>query len=580
MTEATSAPTAGATGDGAGAAAESCPVCGTPVPRAGGEPAPAVETCPRCGVVVRSGYRLGPVTPELAQEVEQRWVAVARSLDAVAALRAAGCPGPVDQGLLLRLARLVAGPPLDDEELGRARAEVVPPTGATAVATVAAAADLGTATGSPPEVHVVVVDEEGLTGRVFAAREGDGDGLVEQASAAAWSWRELLDDLPDDEVERRFRLAGGVGSGAVPFDAVRAAAERWAGGVAGTGRATVVARSRPGWAVPDAFAAAVARRLTAPDVVLPPGEGAAGRAVAVPRGPVAWAAAPAGDRALVAAGDAQGVVTAWLAPGAEPRRLTTLDVAVTSVAVGGSGVVAGSVLGRVHWAPVAGPPEPVPLPAHQGRVSAVAAAADVVAGLGTDGTLHVVPLRDGVPEPARVRVIGVGASGAAVLAVSERGQVAITAGHDGILRVVRLDRGDVAEIVLGRHVAAAAVDPTGRVAAVALGDGAVVLVPLEDASAPGGAGAATTLFHVAHTPAGPLSVQLAPAGAHVVAAAADGTITAWSAGRVTTVGRHAGGVGALRHVAGHEVLAVGRDDGVLRRWPLPAEDLHQRGTRP
>jgi hypothetical protein len=116
-----------------------------------------------------------------------------------------------------------------------------------------------------------------------------------------------------------------------------------------------------------------------------------------------------------------------------------------------------------------------------------------------------------------------------------------------------------------------AIDPGGRLAVVGHGDGSVAVVTLAD-------GASRVLFAVAVPPASPLAVAFGDADASVVAADATGLLTAWSGrlasgdGSITRLGRHAGGVGALRHLGQASVLAAGRQDGVLSTWPLPGRE--------
>ena len=557
-------------------AEQPCPVCRTAV---AGDDGPADVTCPRCGLLVHSGYHLGPATPEWERTLDEQRGLHRRRMDAVAAVRAAGYPGPVDPVRLLRMGRMVDGPPLTDAELDRARALVVADAEAPTCDDLTEAAQLA-AVDDQAEIPVVVVDEQSVSLRVFGplgagAPGPDDSGLVEFAPVATWSWPELLEDVPDDRDGRLFWLAGRVGRRPAEPTAVAAAAGRWADTVADTWTAAAVVRERPGWSVPDTFAATLVDRLPRRpvDAVLAPGRTANRWSASLPHRGSAWgctSGALTPDRITLAIGRPDGDVLMWRI-GMQPRPgvLATLRSTVTAVAplMDGAdvGVLAGSVLGEVVWVLTGG--TPVPLPQHRQRVSAVAATVGTLLTLGGDGVLNRLRIGPGGANPSAPDVVELGVSGAATLAVADQAPVAVAGGLDGFLRVVDLDELTRNDIRLGSRITALALDPDGRVAAAAHGDGLVTATPL-----PGGP--PRPLLRVANPPAGPLSLLLDGTVAHLVVADAAGLLTTWS-GQLqhprggeqhTTVGRHVGGVGTVRYLPARRVFAVGRQDDTARLW--------------
>jgi hypothetical protein len=305
-----------------------------------------------------------------------------------------------------------------------------------------------------------------------------------------------------------------------------------------------------------------------PGLVLAPGATLQGWRGPAPARGNAWAMAPGypePGQVTVAVGHPDGTVAVWqAASGNEPRTVLRLDGIVTAVATAGDATLAGSVRGEVSWVPGPGA-QPVRLPSHPGRVSAVAAGPRMLVSLDGDGRLHRIRL-GGRPDLSAPDIVELGSSGAAVLAAAERAPVAVAGGTDGILRVLDLEHLDHRDIRLGVGITALALDPGGELAVIGHNDGSIVSVRLAD-------GESRRLFAVPRPPAGPLAVSLA-ADASVVAADAAGLLTAWSGrlfgdGTTTRLGRHSGGVGAVRHLAPAGVLAVGQRDGVLQAWPLP-----------
>jgi hypothetical protein len=572
---------------------DTCPVCAVAVPVL--DPDDDV-TCPRCGLIVHTGLRLGPVTEELRRRLDGRQQAAMRGLDALAALRAAGHPGPEDRVRLLRLARLAGDPPLTEAELDRARSLA---TGSPA-STVPSCHDPRQAAlsaltgGNAAEVRVVLVDRHGLALRVFAGgddpRVSREDGLIEHAVADRWTWLQMLADVPAEEDTRLFWLAGRAGPAGPRPGIVAEAARSWVEQQASGWPAAAVIRRDPGWAVPDGFASSLTGLLAArtgravPDLELAPEAPPQDWSASVPARGSAWGMAPGypePEQVTVAVGTAEGNV-AVVRAGAdtEPRIVLRLQTLVTAAAPAatapGGGILAGSVLGEVRWVPGPGL-DPVSLPNHSGRVSAVASGTRMLLSLGSEGRLHRVRLGGGGPDLSAWDMVELGSSGASVLAVAERAAVAVTGGADGILRVLDTESLNHREVRLGVWITALALDPEGRLAVAGHGDGGVAVIRLGD-------GASRRLFAVPDPPAGPLALSLDGDGATVVAADAAGLLTAWSGGlfggegTTTRLGRHVGGVGAVRHLGPARVLAVGRRDAVLRAWFIPGPNRRDRPT--
>ena len=579
------------------AGTDTCPVCALVV----SVPDPDDDVgCPRCGLVVHTGPQLGPVTDELRGRLDEQREAAIRRLDALAAVRAAGYPGSEDHARLLRLARLTDGPPLTEPELDHARSVAAesPPGKTPGSGDPRQAALSALAGGAAAEAVVVLVGRHGLALRIFVAEGDQGDpgasaeeSLVERATAARWSWPQVLDGVPEDKDAELFWLAGRVGPDAPSPRRVAEAARRWAEREAGGWPAAAMIRQDPGWAVPDTFAGsltgalATATRRAVPGLVLAPRGAAASRptdewSVPAPARGTAWGMAPGypePGQVTVMVGAADGNVAVLLAGAdTEPRTALRLGALVTAVAAAADTILAGSVLGEVCW--VAGRGRgPVSLPPHSGRVSAVAVGPRMLLSLGSEGRLHRVRLGSGGPDPLAMDIVEVGPSGAEVLAVAERAPVAVTGGTDGILRVIDTERLSRRDVRLSAQITALALDPDGRLAVAGCGDGGVAVVALAD-------GTSRRLFAVADPPAGPLAVSRAGPGASVVAADATGLLTAWSGGLFSgddgtiRLGRHVSGVGVVRHLMPASVLAMGQRDGVLRTWPLPHANRLERPT--
>jgi hypothetical protein len=553
--------------------------------------------------MVHTGPLFGPVTDELCRRLDERRQAAMRALDALAAVRAAGYPGSEDRAQLLRLARLAGGQPFTEAELDRARSLAGRPTGTMPRCRhPRQAAFLALAGGAAAEVHVVLADRHGLVQRVFTygsdAADGDQDGpqagtedrLVEQAMAARWAWPQVMEGVPEDGDAQLFWLAGRTGPTAPSPGTVAEAARRWSEQQAHGWSAAAVVHRDPGWAVPDAFADSLTSLLAVqtgravPGVVLTPGAPPDDWSVPAPTSGRAWGMAPGypePEHVTVAVGTADGnVAVVQAGADTEPRTALRLGALVTAVAPaaarGGGGILAGSVLGEVGWVPGRGM-DPISLPGHLGRVSAVAAGTGMLLSLGSEGRLHRVRLDTGGPDLSALDIVELGPSGAEVLAVAERAEVAVAGGTDGILRVLDTESLARREIRLGALIAALALDPGGQLAVVGHGDGGVAMVALAD-------GTSRRLFVVADPPAGPLTLSVTGTHVSVVAADASGLLTAWSGGLLAgdgdtiRLGRHVSGVGAVHHLTPASVLTLGQRDGVLRAWPLPHANRPDRPT--
>jgi hypothetical protein len=566
--------------EAAAADADSCPVCAIIVS------IPDVDEdvgCPRCGLIVHSGPRLGPVTDELRRQLEKRRLAATRGLAALAAVRAAGYPGAVDRTRLMRLARLVSSPPLTEAELGNAHSVAAATRVASRHRSVsarqAALFALSTATGPAEQCPVVLIGRHGLQVRIFAA-----SGL-EHAVMARWSWAQLLAGVPPDEDAGLLWLAGGSGLAAPEPGAMTEAVRRWADQAASGWAMVAVLRCDPGWAVPDAFSDALVdllitrtQRVISSFVLSPDGQTddwwAPASADASAWGMVIGHPAPWRSAIVVgtAGGNVAVVSVGPVGPDAESRALLDLGRTVTAVAADRDSIVAGSMLGEVSWVPMSGARgqghELVSLPPHSGRVSAVAASVRTLLTLGSDGSLNRIRMDGGRPNLSSLATVEIGPSGATSLAIAQGFPVAVTGGADGVLRVIDTESARRADIRLGAPITALALEPDGRLAVVGHDDGSVAVVALAD-------GTSRSLFTVPTPPAGPVAVWFAEDAASVVAADATGTLTQWSgplprgAGAATLIGRHVGGVAAVRYLNRASVLAAGRQDGVLRAWSIP-----------
>ena len=541
--------------------------------------------------MIHTGLRLGPVTDELRRRLDEQRRTALRRLDALAVVRAAGYPGSEDPVRLLRLSRLVDGPPLTAAELDQARSLVAesPPVSGHGQPRQAALSEM--AGGTAAEVRVVLVGRHGLALQIFTDETGpeadpEVSAIVEHATAARWSWPQVLDGVPEDADTGLFWLAGQAGPEAARPGTVAEAARRWSEREAGEWPAAAVIRRDPGWMVPDTFADALTELLAArtgravPDLVLAPGAETEDWSAPAPARGSAWGMAPgypAPERVTVVVGSADGNVTVWRAGAdSEPRAVLRLGALVTAVEAAADAILAGSVLGEVSWVIGRGG-KPVSLPPHSGRVSAVAAQSRMLLSLGSEGRLHRVRLGGRGPDLPALDIVELGPSGAAVLAAARRAPVAIAGGTDGILRVLDTEHLTRRDVRLGARITALALDPDGRMAVVGHGDGSVAVVALAD-------GTSRMLFAVADPPAGPLAVSLAGPDASVVAADATGRLAAWSGrlsggdGGTVSLGRHVGGVGAVRHLTPTSVLAMGQRDGVLRAWPLRDPNRPERPT--
>jgi WD40 repeat protein len=553
------------------AADVACPVCRKWNP---GQNDPGAEdaACRGCGWLLFSGYRLGSLTPELAQAFDDGLRAAIRNRDIAAVAAATGGLTATQSSLTRQIAALARSGPVTAAELSVVSSPAAAATGSSAVQAARQLAGRNNGQVCP------VVVEIGVTG--ISARTFSPDGRWEDAWLDAWPWAEIIDHLPAEVAARRFWLAGGVGDGLPPDADLAGLARGWAErAVAGRPALAVLVQQR-GWAVLDLFAAELARASATPvELGLPPTVPPTARrldtdiaAASVARTPDGGVIAAIGDydgqvrlRAVVGPADRQ-----LDEPGQELRwfrsAMTALALAPDLDAVA-AGARDGSVWLRARE-PAAAPRQ---LTAHAGRVAAIGFSPGVVVSLGSEGGLHSVPLTAAVPDPDGKIVVDLGGSGATALAVAARARLAVAGGTDGVLRLVELVSGERADLPsLGLSVTSLAIDDAGRLLAAGLADGSVRLLDLPTRTW-------LARFELDPGSAGPMCIAAADGQpVRLAMSSARGGIYYWTGaadgeGTMTELGVHQGGVRELG-LPGLGVVSIGREDRVLRRWSPPGGD--------
>jgi hypothetical protein len=489
-----------------------CPVCVEAV----GEPA----VCPACGWELEGPYRLGAVTASAEEDFARRLAEARRDVDLAAVVRAARRHGEVDTALLGRLLTLVRGEPVPEPRWREALA----------------AAEGGTDPAWPDSGAVVVeADADGIVVPRF-----DAD-LVENAEPATWSWTQLATGVPEGDDDRRFRLAGGIGTPRVEPDAVavRVLADRLpAGGV-------VLADLTGGWTVPGKVLDGLAgHRGDARRWASARARSRQARTLRSPGGISAFAGSPAGD---LVAGSPDGTLWWWpdgTAAGGGGR--------VTALAVSDGLVVSGHRNGEVRVRPVgAGGPSEV-LVRHDGWVNGVGLAGRVVFSVGDDGSVRGTPLDSGQPG-FRAEV---GFSTASALAVNRDAAVLAVGGSDYRIRVFDGRTGQERPAIrTGSPVTRLALAPEGdRLAAGGL-DGSIVLHDLTGSGSP----------RPVYAMPGAVGALLLDA-AGLIAGDVDGVLAGQDrAGATTVVGRYGGAVRGVARLPDGRIAGAGAD-GLVRVW--------------
>jgi WD domain, G-beta repeat len=530
---------------------DGCPVCLEPL---GDE-----SDCPTCRWPLRSGWLLGTVTAEQRRAFDERLLDAQRRFDLGAAARAGG-----DADLLARMEALVrGGPPRpgDREEVAGAVADQPVDEGPGTVRAIAQAAAEGGAAG----IVVAELDVDGLAVSRFAA--GAGPGLRETAGTEVRPWTSLLPMLPADPDERRFQLAGGIGTRPIAPAAVRARlAEGLPGALAPGGERLVLLSRLPGWRIPEQALDLLRERHPAGQVLrrAAPPSGARDVSLHGPERVTAFAAAETGAGGLwVVAGGSDGAATGWTLPAVEPvvqrplhdGRVTAIDVAADGTAV------TGGRDGVVRLWSLRSPDPARPVAWHNGWVNAVRLRAGVVFSLGDDELLRRSALGDPSGAGGSAYPVEVGWSAATALAVDADARTVAVGGRDGVVSLWDGTSGrSLGTVPTGAGIEALALDPGGAVLAVGGADGTVRVYGLPArtllASLPGHTGAV-------------LSVVV-EAGRWVATGDEQHVVRLWSPdGTGEVIGTHQDEIRGLYLTGDGRLLSAGAD-GLIRAWGVTA----------
>ncbi|MEU8395937.1 hypothetical protein AB0C28_12155 [Nonomuraea sp. NPDC048892] len=545
-----------------------CPVCLT---TAAGEP----PDCRTCGWTLYGPPVLGRLTAADEREFTERLTTGQRAHDLLAATRAAHLGSGLEA--------LVRAGPVQMEERRTAEQDVARELAALDL-TDADPHQAAEQAGAAGEVVVVEIAEERITAARFALTSEAGP--VESAELRVVEWRSLVPDLSGDPVERAFTLAGGIGVRPVTY-LTETFAPTLSGLATRDDQVTVINRL-PGWPLADAVAETMrhhhpgSRLLLArpPTTREPPPN--LSEMVRVRGGITAGAAGVLRDgRAFVAAGGADGSVTAWALPGAVRLSLDSRHTArVTAVDLNDDLVVSGDGRGVVLCRRLRGDDtEPRPLVAHLDRVIAVHAGDTAVFSLDGTGALWRTPTDSG----GDAFHVDVTIAAASALAVTGDGTIVATGGTDGTIRLWDGHTGDrIRAIKAAGRITALAFAPDGRTLAIGQVDGTVARCDLT-------AGHVTALPVASPTTGRPIrTVALRDDGVIVTGddtglirchpwagtGPAVGTASAVGAGSVGSgsvagagfaVGTHA--PAAVKAVASHadRLLSAGAD-GLVRLW--------------
>ncbi|WP_346101288.1 hypothetical protein [Nonomuraea maheshkhaliensis] len=524
---------------------------------------------------------LGRLTADDERDFTDRLTTGQRTHDLLAVVRAAHL-GP-------RSETLVRAGPVRPEERRRAEQDVARELAALDL-TDADPHQAAEQAGAAGEVVVVEIAEERITAARFDLTSEARP--VESADLRVVEWRSLMPELSGDPVERAFTLAGGIGALSVTYEA-EVFEPPLNGLAAGEDRLTVINRL-PGWPLPELVAETIRRGhpqarllLTRPPATrkpqtelsgdlrptLAPGSGVrtAPEVVRVRGGITAGAAGVLRDgRAVVAAGGADGSVTAWGLPGAVRLSLDSRHAArVTAVHMNDDLVVSGDGRGVVLCRRADDGSEPRPLVAHLDRVIAVHAGDTAVFSLDGTGALWRTPIGHG----GDAFHVDVTIAAASALAVTGDGTIVATGGTDGTIRLWDGHTGDrVRAIKAAGRITALAFAPDGRTLAIGHLDGTVARCDLTAAHVTALPTVGRPIRTVAVRDDGVIvtgdDTGLIRCHPWAGAGPAVGTASAVGAGSVgsgSVVGTHA--PAAVKAVASHAdwLLSAGAD-GLVRLW--------------
>lgn len=198
-----------------------CPVCQWPQPE--------VAICGRCGTILRGGYVVGLPTREDESEYAALLAAEQRHHDLRAAVLAAVVRRDSDHVLLETMARFCRGGSIGasaEQEIERLIAEVSRTQEESTVGIGFALARL--VAGETAAIQFMEIGPDGIAVEQLA---GQPNGVPQRVPGTVTPWHDLVHELPGEAALRRFRLAGGIGTGwsgnpEALADAVRDAAAR------------------------------------------------------------------------------------------------------------------------------------------------------------------------------------------------------------------------------------------------------------------------------------------------------------------------------------------------------------------
>ncbi|MEU8006198.1 hypothetical protein AB0B66_33995 [Catellatospora sp. NPDC049111] len=495
-----------ADGDAAG-----CPVC---------RMVSTADVCPYCGWTLRTHWRAGPASAAARQRFTAELADACGDFDLDAALRAAGHPGPVDDGVFAGLqAHLRGGPVSEAHRAARVRLMPLPADTRDEYDTAS---------------HMIEIDQDGVC-------------LSEGTRTQASTWTELFPQLASDEDMRRFQLAGGIGVSPTAGQDLRAAVAAGLVGFEG-GQGVLLVCHTADWLVPRLALEVLTERYPSSRVV----RTGRGRRLSLSITTGRRLTAAAVTAGLVAAGDGTGHVMAWQLPeGRQVADSQGADTArVTAVACSGRTIVTADAAGVVRAAGRQ-------IAQHPGWVAAVRAHTSAVVSVGDDGEVRVTPWD---PDAVVARRIVVGRLAASALAVSDDGMIAV-GGDDQTLRLHDLHTGtQVGAMVTSSPIRSVAFGRQGAVVAAGCADGTVRVWRTvgQDLGTLRGLTGAVTAVDV-------------PGVGQVVAGDNRGTIAWWPGRRLAEqpvlVGSHEGPVRAVGIDADGRLISVG-GDGLIRAWTL------------
>lgn len=587
--------------DGGGYAADGCPVCTAPITQ---------DVCPRCGWELFGGFRLGPVTADVVVAFERALAAARRRFDLLIAARCSGAPMVCPPAL----ASLIRGGPPEQDEWVEACLAVPGGSGfgfgfgaglgsgvgsgfgfgadgersGGGLAGTSARALAEAAIRERGPVPLVQVAEVSWAGLTITAFEPAPDGqLWERAALSVRDWPELVPDLAFDADERRFQLAGGIGT----RPPARVTTASWGAAVSQLldPDGLLVVADRLG-GVPLSEAVVEALRKAHPtistadtDFTMNTDPTMNGLPAAVqlpgPFGAAAFSRFPGAGPLTLVAGRTDGTVavhhlsgSSGLSGAAAATAAATAHpdphaAAVTAVAVSDDGtvIVSGGADGAVT---IGGASSTVPsrrLTVHDGRIRSLLIRAGTVFSLGVDGTVGRTPLDGSAALPP----LAVGRDHSTAFAVSDDG-AELAAGGTGA-QTAHWDCASAtrtATAPFGAPVTALAFEPGARTLVAGAEDGSVRRLTAD-----------RTRWTPLIGPGGPpIRLLAAPDDGSLVLADAAGRLRRFTdrasatdgapaTGAPTAVGIHAAPVLAAA-IAGDGRLVTLGADGQVRWWPV------------